>query len=279
MNRVNSNNCFYKNGKKILKKKISNFYSKEEINSLSSALINENIFSIAGGFEDTKNVKRDAFFKLKRKSRNVFKKIGSKIDKTNIKAGVTGVWASFSIVAIFAFVTSIMTIPQKAVPQDTTKYSIYSSKPLTIKTTTASIYSRDSRAQKINAVYKIYNCPLEGMGDVMVYEADKNNIPWWLVAAISFQESGCGKKTPKTNGVESYNAWGWGVYGDYVFSFDNWVRGIETVSKYLSDKFYSQGVTDTCEIMKIYTPPSKGSWCEGVNHFGDTIQNYETPLN
>ena len=264
MNRVNSNNCFYKNGKKILKKKISNFYSKEEINSLSSALINENIFSIAGGFEDTKNVKRNAFFKLKRKSRNVFKKIGSKIDKTNIKAGVTGVWASFSIVAIFAFVTSIMTIPQKAVPQDTTKYSIY---------------SRDSRAQKINAVYKIYNCPLEGMGDVMVYEADKNNIPWWLVAAISFQESGCGKKTPKSNGVESYNAWGWGVYGDYVFSFDNWVRGIETVSKYLSDKFYSQGVTDTCEIMKIYTPPSKGSWCEGVNHFGDTIQNYETPLN
>jgi len=211
MNRVNPNNCFYKNGKKILKKKVSDFYSKEEINSLSSALVGENKFSIVGGLEDNKNVKRSVLFKLKSKSKNVFKKIGLKVDKTNIKAGVTGVWASFSIVAIFAFVTSIMTIPQKAVPQDTTKYSIYSSKPLTIKTTTASIYSRDSRAQKINAVYKIYNCPLEGMGDVMVYEADKNNIPWWLVAAISFQESGCGKKTPKSNGVESYNAWGWGA--------------------------------------------------------------------
>ena len=279
MNRVNSNNSFYKNGKRILKKKLTNLKDKEEISSLSSIVRIENKFSIAGGFEDNKTTKNTAFFKLKKRSRNIFKNIGSKIDKTNVKAGITGVWASFSIVAIFAFVTSMMTIPQKAVPQDTTKYSIYSSKPLTIKTTTASIYSRDSRAQKINAVYKIYNCPLEGMGDVMVYEADKNNIPWWVVAAISFQESGCGKKTPKANGIESYNAWGWGVYGDYVFSFDNWVRGIETVSKYLSDKFYSKGINDTCEIMKIYTPPSKGSWCEGVNHFGDTIQNYETPLN
>lgn len=279
MNRANINNCFYKNGKKTLKRKIPNSYDREEIKSLSSTLINENKFSIANDFDDNKNTKKSVLSKLKTKSKKIFKKIRSNVDKSNVKAGVTGVWASFSIVAIFAFVTSIMTIPQKAVPENTTKYSIYSSKPLTIKTTTASIYSKDSRAQKINSVYRIYNCPLEGMGDVMVYEADKNNIPWWLVAAISFQESGCGKKTPKTNGVESYNAWGWGVYGDYVFSFDNWVRGIETVSKYLSDKFYSKGITDTCEIMKTYTPPSKGSWCEGVNHFGDVIQNYETPLN
>lgn len=279
MNRANINNCFYKNGKKTLKRKVASSYDREEINSLSSTLINENKFSIANDFDDNKNTKKSVLSKLKTKSKKIFKKIRSNVDKSNVKAGVTGVWASFSIVAIFAFVTSIMTIPQKAVPENTTKYSIYSSKPLTIKTTTASIYSKDSRAQKINSVYRIYNCPLEGMGDVMVYEADKNNIPWWLVAAISFQESGCGKRTPKTNGVESYNAWGWGVYGDYVFSFDNWVRGIETVSKYLSDKFYSKGIIDTCEIMKTYTPPSKGSWCEGVNHFGDVIQNYETPLN
>ena len=97
----------------------------------------------------------------------------------------------------------------KAKPQDTRRYSIYSSKPLTLQTATTSIYSKDSRAQKINAVYKKYNCPLEGMGDVLVYEADKNNIPWWLVAAVSFQESGCGKVTPKVGGKESYNAWGW----------------------------------------------------------------------
>lgn len=114
------------------------------------------------------------------------------------------------------------------------------------------------------------------MGEVFVHEADKNNIPYWLVAAVSFQESGCGKKTPETDGVESYNAWGWGVWGDNKHGFDNWARGIETVSKYFGDRFYSQGYTDTCEIMKVYTPPSNGSWCRGVNYFGDEIMNFSS---
>jgi hypothetical protein len=31
-----------------------------------------------------------------------------------------------------------------------------------------------------------------------------------------------------------------------------------------------------CIIMNTYTPPSNGSWCNGVKYFGDMIQNYET---
>ena len=271
-----SNKCFYKNGKKILKKKSPSSKVKENICTINSVVRKDEIFSIA----DLSSKKPSIFKRIKLFFKDFYKhQIKSKIDPTRVKAGVTGVWASFSIVTIFAFLTSIMTLPQKSKPQDTKRYSIYASKPLTIKTTTTSIYSKDSRAQKINEVYKIYNCPMEGLGDVMVYEADKNNIPWWLVASVSFQESGCGKKTPKVGGMETYNAWGWAVYGGNAFAFDNWVRGIETVSKYFSDRFYSQGITDTCEIMKTYTPPSDGSWCEGVNHFGEMIQNYETPLN
>ena len=271
-----SNKCFYKNGKKILKKKSPSSKVKENICTINSVVKKDQVFSIA----DLDNKKPNILKRIKTGSKEIYKdKITSKIDPTRVKAGVTGIWAAFSIVAIFAFLTSVMTVPQKTKPQDTKRYSIYASKPLTIKTTTTSIYSKDSRAQKINEVYKIYNCPMEGLGDVMVYEADKNNIPWWLVASVSFQESGCGKKTPKVGGMETYNAWGWAVYGGMAFSFDNWVRGIETVSKYFSDRFYSRGITDLCEIMKTYTPPSNGSWCEGVNHFGDMIQNYETPLN
>lgn len=274
MNRNMSNKSFYKDGKKILKKKIPTISNKSIVEEVNSIAFESSKFTIAS----EKPKKKFSLLNLKPTSKIIYKaKPKSEETLIKIRAGVTGVWAAFSIVVIFAFITSIMLTPQKARPQDTTRYAIYSSKPLTLRSSTISIYSRDSRAQKINEVYKIYNCPLEGMGDVMVYEADKNNIPWWLVAAVSFQESSCGKKTPKVGGVESYNAWGWAVYGNMAFSFDNWVRGIETVSKYFSDKFYSKGITDTCVIMKTYTPPSKGSWCEGVNHFGDMIQNYETP--
>lgn len=196
--------------------------------------------------------------------------------RTNVSSRITTAWASVSAIAIFITLTAIMITPGKAKPQDPKKYTIYSSKPLVLEQSTYNIYSKDSRAQRINEVFKAYNCPLEGMGESFVFEADRNNIPWWLVASVSFQESSCGKNTPKVGGAESYNAWGWAVYGDITWSFDNWARGIETVSRYFGNRFYSQGVTDLCEIMKTYTPPSDGSWCKGVQHFADIIQSYET---
>ena len=97
-----------------------------------------------------------------------------------------------------------------------------------------------------------------------------------VLAAISFQESGCGKKIPYVEGEPTYNAWGYGVYGDNVHGFDNWVQGIETMSRYLSKRFYAQGVTDTSDIMKTYTPPSMGSWYKGVDYFSNLIQNYSS---
>jgi hypothetical protein len=203
--------------------------------------------------------------------------IKSRVIPSVISRRVTTVWASMSVVFIFTFLITLMLTPQKARPMDTTRYAIYSSKPLVLEQSTTTIYSKDSRSQKLNEVFRMFKCPLEGMGDAFVYEADKNSIPWWLAASVAFQESSCGKNTPKVDGIESYNAWGWAVYGDMVFSFDNYARGIETVSKYFSTRFFKQGITDTCEIMKIYTPPSNGSWCEGVNHFAEIIRDYKTP--
>jgi hypothetical protein len=188
------------------------------------------------------------------------------------KTWITTSYAAFSMAALI-----VALYPMKVIPNINHRYSIYASTPLQLGSTDYKIYARDARSQKINQVFKQYNCPLEGLGEVFVYEADKHNIPWWLVAAVSFQESSCGKLTPEPKGIESYNAWGWGVYGDNVQSFDNWARGIETVSEYFNKRFFSKGITEPCEIMKTYTPPSKGSWCEGVKHFGDLMQNYKSP--
>lgn len=204
------------------------------------------------------------------------------IDKNNIKRLISTnsnflfKWALLSNVAFLIFGTLFVLYPIKSTVNTNNKYTIYASKPLVLNESTFEIDTTDARVQKIDNVFRDYKCPLEGLGDVFVKEADKNNIPWYIVAAISFQESGCGKKIPYVASEPSYNAWGYGVYGENVHEFDNWVQGIEVMSRYLSKRFYAQGVTDTSDIMKTYTPPSMGSWYKGVDYFSDLIQNYST---
>jgi hypothetical protein len=154
------------------------------------------------------------------------------------------------------------------------KYNLFAAQPLELETTTTFLYGMDSRAKKIDGVFKAYNCPMTGTGEYIVEQADKNGIPYWLVASIAFQESICGKYTPEKAGVESYNSWGWAVYGDSTKFFKSYEHGIKVVSEYLGNRFFKRGITDTCDIMKVYTPPSNGSWCRGVNYFGEKIQNY-----
>jgi hypothetical protein len=208
--------------------------------------------------------------------RRIYKKVQGYIKRTSSQLAPK--WTFISVAGFVLFSMGFILVPNNLKPRLPNKYFIYSSRPLTLGDSDAKLYAKDSRSQRINEVYKDYNCPLEGLGEILVMEADKNNIPWWVVAAISFQESSCGKMTPEVSGVESYNAWGWGVWGDNIYVFDNWVRGIEQVSEYLNEKFYSKKIDDLCVIMKTYTPPSDGSWCSGVKQFGREILEYKTPL-
>lgn len=154
---------------------------------------------------------------------------------------------------------------------------LYSAKTLENNQTSFETTSVDVRAYKIEAVFDKFKCPLSGTGNYLVQKADEHQIPYWLVASVAFQESGCGKKTPKVVGLEeSYNAWGYGVWGGNVKTFESWQAGISAVSKYFDINFFSKGITDPCEIMKTYTPPSKGSWCEGVKYFGELIEKFES---
>lgn len=157
------------------------------------------------------------------------------------------------------------------------KYYLFSSIPLTLDTVDQQIDYRDSRAERINSVMEYFNCPMSGLGKDFVEKADEYEIPYWITAAIAFQESSCGKNVPTIDGATTNNAWGWATYGSSKHQFDSFSEGIDTVSQYLSSQFYSRGITDTCEIMKTYTPPSNGSWCEGVDYFGQFIQGYKTP--
>jgi hypothetical protein len=237
----------------------------------AAVLVDKELFSISSD----KNIKTTIL------DRVVALKQRIKLPQTNLKLPEVQTktlvrWSAISTGGFVAAALMLLLIPMKLRPQ-VDKYAIYTSKPLVLAKTSYDIYTKDSRSQRIDEIFKAYNCPLEGMGEKFVHEADKNDIPWWIAASIAFQESSCGKNTPKVDGAESYNAWGWAVYGDNVHTFDNWARGIETVSKYLSKRFFSQGITETCEIMRVYTPPSNGSWCNGVDHFRNQIENYKTP--
>jgi hypothetical protein len=197
--------------------------------------------------------------------------------KSSLRIILPIIWLSSSVLtSIFVITLIILTIGNPA-RLDNIKYSLYLAQPHVLGDSTNNVYAADSRAATLDKVFERYNCPITGYGPKFVEEADKNNIPYWLVASIAFQESTCGKFAPTKDGELTYNYYGWGVWGTNVKQFKNTEEGIEVVSKYMNDRFYARGVTDLCDIMKIYTPPSKGSWCEGVGFFRDQIINFKTP--
>jgi hypothetical protein len=293
--------------KKVYKKKDSNqFFTKngktlksyKDFNSVFSLQeLQENDEKVAESVQKEKKTETNKLQELREtllgqkenllKKAKEFRENAKKVNKLKLSMVSLGVNAALLIAVVF------MVARGDSTSKYSPRYSIFSSKPLTSLAASTNLFGGDTRAATLDKIFEAYNCPLQGLGSTFVKEADKNEIPYWLVAAISFQESSCGKNTPqiKADGQEdvtdpddlkfeeSYNAWGWGVWGNNVKTFDNWEHGIASVSRYLGNTFYSQGITDTCVIMKTYTPPSDGSWCRGVNYFGDMIQNYTSPEN
>ena len=130
----------------------------------------------------------------------------------------------------------------------------------TLKTT---INQEDARVTIVRDFFKKYKSALLPFAEDVVASADKYNLDFRLIPAIAMQESNICKKAPK----DSYNCWGFGIYGKKVTRFDNYKEAIDTVTKTLSLQYKANGLETPDEIMKKYTPGSNGSWAYGVNHF------------
>lgn len=130
----------------------------------------------------------------------------------------------------------------------------------------------DARVILVTRFYERYNSPLENHAEFIVKTADKYQIDYRLIPAISMQEStGC-KFIPEN----SYNCWGYGIYGNKVTRFANYEEAIDTVSRGLKRNYYDKGLTTPQTIMAKYTPPALekgGSWAKGVYYFFDAIEN------
>lgn len=114
--------------------------------------------------------------------------------------------------------------------------------------TTQEAEDRKARAEKIDAFFASRNAPLEGYGMKFVEEADKHDIDWRLLAAISVIESNAGKQACKKveNSVLGY--------GSCKMSFKSIDESIEIVSMKISgntSSYYHEDMT-TPQILRKY---------------------------
>lgn len=73
----------------------------------------------------------------------------------------------------------------------------------------------------------------------------------------------------------SYNAWGWGVYGDKAPMFSSWEEAIMTIAEGLRHEYYNKGYVTPEIIMKKFTPRSDGSWARDVKVIMEQIGSLE----
>ncbi|MBI4130818.1 hypothetical protein HY468_05860 [Candidatus Roizmanbacteria bacterium] len=142
-----------------------------------------------------------------------------------------------------------------------------SSKPTVLGTFTANIIALDARPKIIERFLDSYQCPLvvphDKFASYFVETADRYNLDFRLLPAIAMQESSCCKRLPEG----SNNCWGYGIYGDKVVRFSSPKQGMEIVAETLSADYSTKGLLEPDEIMKKYTPPSRGHWALGVLSF------------
>ena len=119
------------------------------------------------------------------------------------------------------------------------------------------------RAQVLKLFLEKHNSPLAENADTFVVVADKYDLDYRLLPAISCLESACGKRLIP----ESYNAWGWGVYGNNYIKFDNFDNGIEEVAKGIFEGYVQKGLDTPAKMAPIYTPPRPQYWLGGVRQY------------
>jgi len=129
------------------------------------------------------------------------------------------------------------------------------------------VLAQDIRVTVVKDFFQKYKSDLLPYAQEVVKAADKYNLDYRLIPAIAMQESNLCKKAPK----DSYNCWGFGVYGKKTLKFDNYADAIDTVTKTLAVQYKAKGLETPEQIMTKYTPSNNGAWADSVNHFMEQL--------
>lgn len=127
----------------------------------------------------------------------------------------------------------------------------------------AEIKPGDARTANLKAFLRKYNSDLYNHAEKIIEVSDKYEFDYRLLPAIAMQESNLCRLIPEN----SYNCWGWGIYGTTVTRFESYDEAIETVARGIKKNYIDEGLVTASAIMAKYTPSSNGSWQHGVNTF------------
>lgn len=188
------------------------------------------------------------------------------------KALLVASWFSTTAIALLLSIFSLVYFSTVTVVNPSSQnFRLYAALPETNAKSTDSISAKDARALIIENFFRNHKAPLADFGDLFVRAADEQGLDWRLLPAIAMQESNGGKRVIE----DSYNPFGYGIYGDRVTRFESWEAAIERVGRGLKENYIGQGLKTPDEIMAKYTPPSLekgGTWAKGVNQFMSELQ-------
>ncbi|OGH18683.1 MAG: hypothetical protein A3C22_00720 [Candidatus Levybacteria bacterium RIFCSPHIGHO2_02_FULL_37_10] len=131
-----------------------------------------------------------------------------------------------------------------------------------------SIVFKDARIEIVRQFFEKYKSPLVSYASNIVADADKYGLDHRLLPAIAMQESNLCRKII----IDSFNCWGFGIYGKKVTRFESYPEAIDTVSNTLAKNYIAGGLDTPEKIMKKYTPSNNGSWAYSVNYFMNQLQ-------
>lgn len=126
------------------------------------------------------------------------------------------------------------------------------------------VLASDLRVFKVAKYLKNQDSPLVNFAPTFVAEADKNQLDYRLLVAISGVESTFGKFYL----TDTFNAYGW---GGGLIKFSSWPESITSVSSALKMHYIDKGAKDIYAIGRIYCPPNSANWSSKVQYFMDKI--------
>lgn len=177
---------------------------------------------------------------------------------------------SISLLRSYSKTTNIDTLLKIQAKQMLPKneFQFYAALPQVLGSFSTVVAKEDARPEILKQFLIAHQSPIAPYAQTIVEESDKHDVDFRLITAIAMCESNLGKRIPEG----SHNAWGYAIYTGASSGavFQSWEDGIGVMAKYLSEKYYSRGLTTPDEIGPIYAPPSVNtgnSWAKCVKTF------------
>ena len=124
----------------------------------------------------------------------------------------------------------------------------------------------DPRIEKIQTYLEKHNSPIADHAKLIVDVSYIYGLDPYFLVSISAVESTFCKHIPS----DSYNCFGWGIYGNKITRFNSYAEGIETVARGLNTERYREKTIE--EIAEIYcTGPE--NWSSNVRWFINEIKS------